>query len=239
MNHLKSTLVLCSQIIFLGSVELSLNPSDWFGIAQAQSEIEVERSADVEEQSSEEQPEQNNQAFSVDFFEKMEEYQMAVDAEDFGTAKKVLDGLLASDSESTYTERAHVHRTYAGLTWDLEEIDEAIYHLKMIIEYGDYVEIKFKEQALYRLSQIYHQKLDDLETALDYLMQWQKISQNPSAVQLAYIAYIQYHLENYAHAILWIKRAIAMYEEQGLEPMDQWILILEQSEKKVPLSRYD
>ncbi len=224
MKKLKA-IVLCGALVFLlDGLDYSTEKSNTFctmfghAIAQTSDDEEIE----------DPRPERDIQPMKNELFEQMSKFEEAMEEEpsDLEKARAVLDRILERSRRFNPTELAIVHRAYTRVAWELDEVDLTLYHLEKIIEYRDNIYYFFEENALYRISQIYYQEKEDLETALSYIMRWYELAIKHSANELAYISTIHLQLENYQQAIDWIKQSIAKYEEQNLEVKEQWWRIL-------------
>ena len=148
-----------------------------------------------------------------------------VGEKDLPAAQKILDNLLARYRRLNGNEMAQVHRNYAWLAQEMDDMQLAIEHLTKLLEYREEIAYVLEESTLNNLSRLYF-TLEDYESALDYVRQYMDLSISEGVNDYVYVSQIYMALEDYENAKVWIKLAISTAEEEMRPVKEYWYQIL-------------
>ncbi|MCY3883661.1 MAG: tetratricopeptide repeat protein [Gammaproteobacteria bacterium] len=151
---------------------------------------------------------------------------------DLSAGQEILDNLLARHWRLNGNEKAQVHRNYAWLAQELDDMDLAIEHLVQILDYRESISYVLEEQTLNNLSKL-HFVLGKYEEAIDYSTQFMARSTSEDPNDYAYIAQVYYALKDFHSTKDWIERAIASAEEQSTTVKKAWREILLAAENQL------
>ncbi|MXW54228.1 MAG: hypothetical protein F4X44_02290 [Gammaproteobacteria bacterium] len=144
---------------------------------------------------------------------------------DLPAAQKILDNLLARHRRLNGNEMAQVHRNYAWLAQEMDDIDLAIEHLLKLLDYRENINYVLEEMALSNVSKLYFTQ-ENYEQALDYALQHLDLKINEGPNDYVYVAQIYIAMEDYENTKIWIKLAITTAEEQMKPIKEYWYEIL-------------
>lgn len=217
------------MVLFLGDLVSKLDLGDvnltgcFLGTVNAQSEEEEE------EKPEDPRPERKPKALSIEFFQQMEKFTKAYDEEeDIEKARELLDRMLDRARRWNDAELAVLHQRYARLGFDVDDMDLVVKHLEHLLEYSENVIYAIEEMTLFQLAQVHSNRMDDYETALDFVQQWLdlKLDWEEDGRAYAFISNVYTRKEDYAQAIHWMKRAIEKEQEKGKAIEETWWRIL-------------
>ncbi len=144
---------------------------------------------------------------------------------DFPAAQKILDNLLARHRRLNGNEMAQVHRNYAWLAQEMDDIDLAIEHLLKILDYRENINYVLEEMVLSNVSKLYFTQ-EKYEEALDYGLKHLDLAISEGPNDYVYISQIYIAMEDYENTKIWIKLAISTAEEQMKPVKEYWYEIL-------------
>ena len=144
---------------------------------------------------------------------------------DFPAAQKILDNLLARYRRLNGNEMAQVHKNYAWLAQEMDDMDLAIEHLMKILDYRESIAYVLEEQTLSNISKL-NFTLERYDEALDYALQHLDLAISEGPNDYVYISQIYIAMEDYENTKTWIKLAISTAEEQGKQIKEYWYEIL-------------
>ncbi len=156
-------------------------------------------------------------------YEKVSKAQEEIDAKEYAKARQILDELRASKRLNSY-ERATLWNYYAFLHYVQEDLAGALdAYQRMLKEEG--ITLALETNAHYSISQLYF-ILEDYRAAINSLNAWFRLVEqpNPGAYVLRAQAYFQ--LERYPRALRDVERAMALAEERGTAPKENWYQLL-------------
>ncbi len=156
-------------------------------------------------------------------YEKVSKAQEEIDAKEYAKAREILDELRASKRLNSY-ERATLWNYYAFLRYVQEDLAGALdAYERMLGEEG--ITLALETNARYSIAQL-HFVLEDYRTAISSLNAWFRLVEkpNPGAYVLRAQAYFQ--LQQYPRALTDVQRAMALAEERGTEPRENWYQLL-------------
>ena len=144
---------------------------------------------------------------------------------DFPAAQKILDNLLARHRRLNGNEMAQVHRNYAWLAQEMDDMDLAIEHLLKILDYRESINYVLEEMVLSNVSKL-NFTLERYEEALDYAMQHLELSITEGPNDYVYVSQIYIAMEDYENTKTWIKLAITTAETEMKPVKEYWYEIL-------------
>ena len=144
---------------------------------------------------------------------------------DFPAAQKILDNLLSRYRRLNGNEMAQVHRNYAWLAQEMDDMDLAIEHLLKILDYRESINYVLEEMVLSNVSKL-NFTLERYDEALDYALQHLELSISEGPNDYVYISQIYIAMEDYENTKTWIKLAISTAEEEGKPIKEYWYEIL-------------
>ena len=144
---------------------------------------------------------------------------------DFPAAQKILDNLLARHRRLNGNEMAQVHKNYAWLAQEMDDMELAIEHLLKILDYRESIAYVLEEQTLSNVSKLNFSQ-ERYDVALDYALQHLDLSISEGPNDYVYISQIYIAMEDYENTKTWVKLAISTAEEQQKPIKEYWYEIL-------------
>lgn len=158
-------------------------------------------------------------------FEKISAAQEALDAKNLGEAESLLNELMAKPDKLNNYEKAQVYNFLAAVHYEQEKTEQTIEDYKNILRLADGVPEQLRNNALFRLAQLYFVK-EDYPLSVRVLDRWmqQVESVRPEAHMLKAQAF--YQMEDYAAAEPPIIAALRESRNRGQAPREQWLALL-------------
>jgi tetratricopeptide (TPR) repeat protein len=163
------------------------------------------------------------QAVSKKVYDKIQEAQEKIDADDFAGALRILDAMRKSEKLSPY-ERTNVLNYIGFVYYSTDNIKGAISTYKELLKIED-LEPQLRKQTVYTMAQLQTME-ENYADALKLLERWFTLESNPGPQP--YILYAQnlYQSNRYAEMIKPIETAIATAEKRGTEVKEDWYVLL-------------
>ncbi|PLW83562.1 hypothetical protein CWI75_04210 [Kineobactrum sediminis] len=173
----------------------------------------------------EEQPEQETRrtpALRNKVYERLQEAQVAAEANDFTTAAQVLDSMLAAGGKNELNsyELANVYNLYAFVHYSREDYGKAIAAYENVIRQPE-IPLAMEINTKYTIAQLYFVE-EKWRQGLNTLLEWFDLTETPPASAYVLLSQAYYQLEDYPKALANVERAINMQEEKGKLPKEQW-----------------
>jgi tetratricopeptide (TPR) repeat protein len=179
------------------------------GIAQAQ-----------EQAPKKEQQTKRTQAMNNMVYEKLQEAQEAVEAKNISGALSLLNELKNGKKKLNDAELANVLNMYAFIYYTQEDYPKALQAYQQIITLAQAPEGTVI-QARYSVAQLYF-VTEDYKRGVEALLEWFKVTPNPTASAYMLLAQGYYQLKEYDPALKNVEMAINMYKEKGKVPKENW-----------------
>ncbi len=174
----------------------------------------------AQEQKKKEQKTKRTQAMNNKVYEKLQAAQEAVEAKDLPGALKILDDLKGGKKPLNDAEMANVLNMYAFIYYSKEDYPNALRSYEKIIKLPEAPEGTLI-QARYSLAQLYF-VTEDYKRGVDALLEWFKVSQNPTASAYMLLAQGYYQLKKFDLSLKNVETAIGLYKEKGKIPKENW-----------------
>jgi len=163
------------------------------------------------------------QAVSKQVYDKIQEAQEKIDADDFKGALRILDALNNSDKLTDY-ERTNVLNYIGFVKYSTEDVAGALKVYQQLLTVPD-LEPQLEKQTVYTMAQLYTMQ-EDYNNALKLLDRWFKLEPNPGPQP--YILYAQnlYQTNRYNDMIKPIETAMSIARERSLDVKEDWWVLL-------------
>ncbi len=155
-------------------------------------------------------------------YEKLAEAQVAAEAKDWTTAKKVLDDMLDDSGKRALNsyELANVYNLYAFIYYSAEDYKNALKAYENVVSQPD-IPLAMEINTRYTIAQLYFVQ-EDWKKGVDALLVWFKATEAPPANAYVLLAQGYYQMKDYDKALFNVEKAISMYKEKGKAPKEQW-----------------
>ncbi|WP_328592280.1 tetratricopeptide repeat protein [Parahaliea maris] len=156
-------------------------------------------------------------------YEKLAEAQTAAEAQDFNTAAKVLDEMLAGrrDNELNSYELANVYNLYAFIHYSREDYDKALQAYENVIKQPD-IPLAMEINTRYTVAQLYFVQ-EQWQKGITALKAWFEMTDTPNANAYVLLAQGYYQIKDYDQSLANVNKAIDMYRADGKIPKEQWL----------------
>ncbi len=165
----------------------------------------------------------SNLAIGQDVYEKMQEAQVLIEADNFEQANIVLDQLFSKKRLNNY-EKAQIESMRGNLAYQQGQYDSAITAFKHAVEYDNLPE-GFLQATLRTVAQLSFMQ-DRLDDALLYAKKMMATIKVPDAFSYMLLAQIYYKKDELQPALDNMLKAIDLERSQGNVPTENWLLIL-------------
>ncbi len=162
-------------------------------------------------------------AMSQQVYEKLQEIQVLVEAEDISAALVKIKELLARKRLSSY-EKAQIWNLTAYAYYVQENYPRAISAYETMMAQPDLPDA-LQQTTLKTLSQL-HFTTENYKKTLTTIQRLRVLVPNPAADVYNLEGSAYYQMEDYKKAIPPLKKAIDMYRDQGRVPKESWLLLL-------------
>lgn len=156
-------------------------------------------------------------------YEKLAEAQAAAEAQDFNTAAKILDEMLAGrrDNELNSYELANVYNLYAFIHYSREDYDKALQAYENVIKQPD-IPLAMEINTRYTVAQLYFVQ-EQWQKGITALKAWFDMTDTPNANAYVLLAQGYYQIKDYDQSLANVNKAIDMYRADGKIPKEQWL----------------
>ena len=155
-------------------------------------------------------------------YEKLSEAQVAAEAKDYGTAKAILDELIATSGSKALNsyELANVYNLYAFIQYSKEDYAGALKSYEKVVSQPD-IPLAMEINTRFTIAQLYFVQ-EQWQKGIDALEKWFAMTETPNANAYILLAQGYYQVKDYDKALANVKKAITMYEDKGNVPKEQW-----------------
>jgi tetratricopeptide (TPR) repeat protein len=155
-------------------------------------------------------------------YEKLAEAQVAAEAKDWKTARKVLDGMIESGGKNALNsyELANVYNLYAFIHYSNEDYGKALKAYENVVAQPD-IPIAMEVNTKYTIAQLYFVQ-EQWNKGINALLEWFKVTENPPANAYILLAQGYYQQKDYDKALFNVEKAIGMYKAKDKVPKEQW-----------------
>lgn len=163
------------------------------------------------------------QAVSKKVYDRIQEAQEHIDAEEFDAALKILDSLRRKDTLTDY-ERTNVLNYMGFVRYSTEDVAGAIAIYKELLTIPE-LEPQIEKQTVYTLAQLSTMQ-EDYKEALAMLERWFTLETNPGPQPFILYAQNLYQESRYADMVEPIESAMRIAEQRELEVKEDWYTLL-------------
>jgi tetratricopeptide (TPR) repeat protein len=160
-------------------------------------------------------------------YERLQEAQVAAEANDFAGAQEVLRKLekeFSGKNALNSYEAANVYNFYAFIYYSQEKYQDAIRAYEKVLEQTDIPEA-MEVGTLYSLAQL-NFVVEDYRKAAELLRRWFALALNPNPDAYMLLAQANYQLKEYDAALRNVLDGMAEAERRDIAPKEQWYLLL-------------
>ncbi len=142
---------------------------------------------------------------------------------DFAGAEAKLAEIAAMQNLSEY-EQAQLYNFYGFIYYSQERYKKSIDSYQKVLALNE-IPQGLRDSVTYTLAQLKF-TTEEYQSAIDLLQGWLKTQENPGPEPYILIATGYYQLEQIDKIIPPVEKALAIAEERGTEPKEQWWLLL-------------
>jgi tetratricopeptide (TPR) repeat protein len=155
-------------------------------------------------------------------YEKLSEAQVAAEAKDLTTAKRILDEMIATDGKKSLNsyELANVYNLYAFIQYSREDYAGALRSYEQVVAQPD-IPLAMEINTRYTIAQLYFVQ-EEWQKGINALIRWFEMTDTPNANAYILLAQGYYQVKDYDKSLLNVQKAISMSEEAGKVPKEQW-----------------
>ncbi|WP_116368041.1 tetratricopeptide repeat protein [Parahaliea mediterranea] len=177
----------------------------------------------AQEQQADQRETRKTPALRNKVYEKLAEAQAAAEAQDFNTAAKILDEMLAGrrDNELNSYELANVYNLYAFIHYSREDYPKALQAYENVIKQPD-IPLAMEINTRYTVAQLYFVQ-EQWQKGIDALNKWFAMTETPNANAYVLLAQGYYQMKDYDKSLSNVNKAISMYRADGKIPKEQWL----------------
>ncbi len=158
-------------------------------------------------------------------FKKLAEAQEGIDAKDYPTALKVLQGMLDRSRKYNGNEIGQVHSMLGYVYFLQENYKKAIDHYKTVVAQGEDIPEGLETTTLYTLAQLSFVE-GRYQDALDYMETWLSKADNPGPEPRIFMGQVYYQMKKYPRAIQMLEQGISIARERGMKLKENWWQLL-------------
>jgi tetratricopeptide (TPR) repeat protein len=175
-----------------------------------------------EEKAKKKQETRRTPALRNKVYEKLAEAQVAAEAQDWKTARSVLDGMIGAGGKKALNsyELANVYNLYAFVYYSAEDYANALKSYEQVVAQPD-IPLAMEINTKYTIAQLYF-VLEDWHKGIAALKAWFEATENPPANAYVMLAQGYYQVKDYKQALANVEIAINMYKAKDKVPKEQW-----------------
>lgn len=161
-------------------------------------------------------------ALRHDIYEQLSEAQVAAEAKDYGTAKAILDALIATSGSKALNsyELANVYNLYAFIQYSKEDYAGALKSYEKVVSQPD-IPLAMEINTRFTIAQLYFVQ-EQWQNGIDALEKWFAMTETPNANAYILLAQGYYQVKDYDKALVNVDKAIAMSKAADKVPKEQW-----------------
>lgn len=155
-------------------------------------------------------------------YEQLSAAQVAAEAKDLGTAKRILDEMIAGSGKSALNsyELANVYNLYAFIQYSKEDYNGALQSYEKVVSQPD-IPLAMEINTRFTIAQLYFVQ-EQWQKGIDALLKWFAMTDTPNANAYILLAQGYYQVKDYDKALLNVQKAISMSKEADKIPKEQW-----------------
>lgn len=155
-------------------------------------------------------------------YEKLSEAQAAAEAKDLGTAKRILDEMIAAGGKKSLNsyELANVYNLLAFIQYSKEDYAGALRSYEKVVSQPD-IPLAMEINTRFTIAQLYFVQ-EQWQKGIDALLVWFNMTETPNANAYILLAQGYYQVKDFDKALINVRKAISMHQEVGKVPREQW-----------------
>jgi tetratricopeptide (TPR) repeat protein len=156
-------------------------------------------------------------------YEKLSEAQVAAEAKDLGTAKRILDEMIAESRSSKALnsyELANVYNLYAFIQYSKEDYAGALKSYEQVVAQPD-IPIAMEVNTRFTIAQLYFVQ-EQWQKGINALIKWFEMTDTPNANAYILLAQGYYQVKDFDKALINVQKAISMSKAADKVPKEQW-----------------
>lgn len=163
-------------------------------------------------------------ALRAKVYEQLARAQALADAGKTDEALAALDKVRDKSSSMNSYELAMMHNFYGFIAYNAEQYDKAIQAFERVVAQEDIPET-LELSTLFSLAQL-HMMQGNYNKTLTFIDRWEKLNKAPvKASTFLLKAQAMYQLKDYQRASGFINQAVAMVEQEGKVPEENWLVL--------------
>jgi len=187
------------------------------GLALPQHQAHAEENATPQRQT------KKTPALREKVYKVLSEAQAKAEDNHYAEAIAILDKLQKTDTLNSY-EAAMMWKFYAFIYYSQDDYDQAIKAYDQLLRQEALPEV-LETEALYHSGQLYFVK-ENYKKAIELLNRWFGLVTNPKPQAYILIGQAHYQQGNMDQALQFIQKAVAIEEQAGRTPKENWYLLL-------------
>ncbi|MEZ5570501.1 MAG: tetratricopeptide repeat protein [Halioglobus sp.] len=155
-------------------------------------------------------------------YEKLSEAQVAAEAKDLNTAKRILDEMIANSGSKALNsyELANVYNLYAFIQYSKEDYAGALKSYEKVVAQPD-IPLAMEINTRFTIAQLYFVQ-EQWQKGIDAMLKWFAMTDTPNANAYVLLAQGYYQVKDFDKALVNVQKAINMSKEAGKLPKEQW-----------------
>ncbi len=163
-------------------------------------------------------------ALRAKVYEQLARAQALADAGKTAEALAALDKVRDKSSSMNSYELAMMHNFYGFIAYNAEQYDKAIKAFEQVVA-QDGIPETLELSTLFSLAQL-HMMQGNYDKTLTFIDRWEKLNKAPvKASTFLLKAQAMYQLKDYQRASGFINQAVAMVEQEGKVPEENWLVL--------------
>lgn len=163
-------------------------------------------------------------ALRAKVYEQLARAQALADAGKTAEALAALDKVRDKSSSMNSYELAMMHNFYGFIAYNAEQYDKAIKAFEQVVA-QDGIPETLELSTLFSLAQL-HMMQGNYDKTLTFIERWEKLNKAPvKASTFLLKAQAMYQLKDYQRASGFINQAVAMVEQEGKVPEENWLVL--------------
>jgi hypothetical protein len=155
-------------------------------------------------------------------YEKLSEAQVAAEAKDLATAKRILDEMIANSGSKALNsyELANVYNLYAFIQYSKEDFAGALRSYEKVVSQPD-IPLAMEINTRYTIAQLYFVQ-EQWQKGIDAMLKWFAMTDKPNANAYILLAQGYYQVKDFDKALVNVQKAINMSKAADKVPKEQW-----------------
>ena len=159
-------------------------------------------------------------------YEKLQKIQEAAEAKDFATATQLLEEMRTAGGKNELNsyELANMWNFYAFVYYSQENYPKTIEAYRNVLAQPN-LPLAMEINTQYQIAQLYF-VVENYPKAIESLNAWFKVAENPQPNAYILRSQAYYQVKKYDLALRDVEKAMAIAEEKGKEPKENWFLLM-------------